>query len=53
VFRYGEQYKFGIYLDRVYGIGTADEMLQLSKQIKKYTNNDLLELIEKYKSLIY
>ena len=48
VFRYGEQYKFGIYLDQQYGIGTADELLKKSRKLNKLTNQDLLDLIEQY-----
>tara|TARA_B100001758_G_C18405312_1_gene611649 strand:- start:1402 stop:1776 length:375 start_codon:yes stop_codon:yes gene_type:complete len=49
VFKYGEQYKFGVYLDQHYGVGTADELLQKSKQIVKLTNEELLEKVELYK----
>jgi len=52
VFKYGEQYKFSIELDQKYGSGTADEMLQQSKQIVKYSTMDLEDLIIKYKSLV-
>jgi len=52
VFKYGEQYKFSIGLDQKYGSGTADKMLQQSKQIVKYSTMDLEDLIIKYKSLV-
>jgi len=48
VFRYGEQYKFGVYLDKHYGVGTADELLNKSRKLTKLTNQDLLDLIEQY-----
>ena len=49
VFRYGEQYKFGRNLDIEFGNGTADDLHQLSRQIVKYDNNDLIEMIKHYK----
>lgn len=48
VFRYGEQYKFGRNLDIEFGNGTADDLHQLSRQIVKYDNNDLIEMIKHY-----
>ena len=51
-FRAGENYLFGKYLDSVFGIGTADELVALSRQIKKYTDKDLEELIFHYKNLV-
>jgi len=52
VFKYGEQYKFSIELDIKYGSGTADKMLQQSKQIVKFSTMDLEDLIIKYKNLV-
>ena len=52
VFKYGEQYKFSIELDQKYGSGTADKMLQQSKQIVKFSTMDLEDLIIKYKNLV-
>lgn len=48
VFRYGEQYKFGRNLDIEFGNGTADDLHQLSRQIVKYDNHDLIEMIKHY-----
>lgn len=48
VFRYGEQYKFSLYL----GASKSEELYQLSKQTAKYMDQDLIELIEKYKSIV-
>ena len=52
VFRYGEQYKFGRNLDIEFGNGTADELHQLSRQIVKYDNQDLMEMIKHYEKKI-
>tara|TARA_R100001163_G_scaffold11614_4_gene10635 strand:- start:16587 stop:16979 length:393 start_codon:yes stop_codon:yes gene_type:complete len=49
VFRYGEQYKFGRNLDIELGNGTADSLEVKSRQIVKYDNFELLELINHYK----
>tara|TARA_B100000242_G_C42789042_1_gene367139 strand:- start:287 stop:463 length:177 start_codon:yes stop_codon:yes gene_type:complete len=49
--KYGEQYKFGVALNNE-RTGLANEMLERSRLIKKYTNYDLLNLIETYKQKI-
>lgn len=48
VFRYGEQYKFGRYLDSNFGDGTADTLFQKGREIVKFANIDLEEMIEYY-----
>jgi hypothetical protein len=50
VFKYGEQYKFGVRLDKDFGQGTAEDLHTKAKQITKYSNADLETLITKYKS---
>lgn len=52
VFRYGEQYKFGRNLDIELGNGIAEGLQQKSKKIMKYTNYELVELIEHYKKKV-
>ena len=49
VFRYGEQFRFGRNLDIEFGNGTAEGLYQLSSQVMKYTNFELVEMIEHYK----
>ena len=44
VYRYGEQYLFAKHL----GEDKADELLVKSRQIKKFTDADLLDLIDLY-----
>jgi len=51
VYRYGEQYKFGIHLDQVHGLGTSERLLQKSRNECKIKNYELEELIEKYKQM--
>ena len=51
VYRYGEQYKFGIHLDQVHGMGTSDRLLQKSRTESKFKNYELEEMIEYYKNL--
>ena len=45
----GENYLFGVYLDKTHGVGTADELIKLSRQIKKFTDQDLKDIIEVYR----
>ena len=48
VYRYGEQYLFAKYL----GEDKADELLFKSRQIHKFSDVELLELIEVYKDKV-
>ena len=52
MFRQGEQYKFGIYLDQTFGDGTAEELEQRAKTIVKLNRVDYEEAIERYKQKI-
>ena len=52
VFKYGEQYKFGLYLNAKYGEGYAEDLLILSKQILKISNTELVEMIENYENKV-
>jgi hypothetical protein len=52
VFKYGEQYVFGKNLDEKYYAGLSDELYIKSKQIVKFSNNEIIEMINKYKSLV-
>lgn len=42
----GMQYEYGIAVDKKFGEGTAQELLSISRQTKKYAFLDFLELIE-------
>ena len=44
VFRYGEQYLFSKYL----GVDLSEELLIRSRKIQKFTDNELLEMIDLY-----
>jgi hypothetical protein len=44
----GENFLMGKYIDKTYGEGTADELITMSRQIKKFTDQDLKDLIEHY-----
>jgi hypothetical protein len=48
LFKQGEQYTFGINLDKE-GVGFAESMRLKSQTTVKFTNSELLEMIEKYK----
>ena len=51
-FRSGEQYLFAKHLDEEYGKGTADELVYLSNQNARFTNDELLEKIKYYNELV-
>jgi hypothetical protein len=50
VFKYGEQYKFGIHLDQVYGTGVANNLLNKARSEFKIKDFELVDLIEYYKN---
>jgi len=52
VFRYGEQYKFSVGLNAKYGDGTADAMLQKSRETLKIDNAELEAKIKYYQDLV-
>ena len=52
VFRYGEQFLFAKYLDERFYAGLSDELYIKSKQIVKFTNSEIEDMILKYKKLV-
>jgi hypothetical protein len=52
VMRYGEQYKYGLELQKEYGKDLPEQLLIQSKQIVKFSNIDLEDMINKYKELV-
>lgn len=52
VFKYGEQYIFGQNLNKKFGDGTSEKLLEMSRQIVKFANIELIEMIEKYENKI-
>ena len=52
VFRYGEQYKFALNLDKEFGIGTAEELLIKANEVVKISTKELESLITYYKNQI-
>ena len=52
VFRYGEQYKFGVNLDAKFGKNTAEELQNKSRQIMKLSDFEIIEMIDTYKNLV-
>lgn len=51
-FKSGEQYKYSIKLDEVYGEGTADELYVLSKQTRKWSIAELESAVRHYKDKV-
>lgn len=45
----GEQFKYGLFLDREYGEGTAEELMMLSKISCKLSDVDYKEMNKEYK----
>lgn len=52
IFRSGEQFKFGVNLDKKYGEGTAETLERMARFTIKISNVELAEKIEYYKQLI-
>ena len=52
VFKYGEQYIFGVNLDQKYGPGTSNELFIKSRQSIKFADFELEDMIIKYKKLV-
>ena len=50
IFRSGEQYMFGLQLDRKYGPGKSEELLQKSRSLLKLSTPDLIDLIDFFKA---
>ena len=49
VMQYGQQYLFAKWIDKTYGEGKADELLQRSREVVKFSDYELREMIELYK----
>lgn len=52
VFKYGEQYKFALNLDKKFGDGTAEELFIKAKEIVKFSTKELETLITYYKDQV-
>ena len=48
----GNQYTFGVNLDKLHGQGTADSMVRLSKEVKKFTSEEMMALITQYEEKV-
>ena len=46
----GRQYEHSKHIDKKYGKGTAENLLKRSKDSRKYTNEELIQLIIYYKT---
>ena len=52
VYRYGEQYKFGKWLDHRFGIGTTDELYNKGQLIRKFSDDEIQDKIDYYIDLV-
>jgi hypothetical protein len=48
----GRQFLMSKYIDERYGPGAADKLLERSKEIRKYTNEELITLSHYYKKKV-
>jgi len=52
LFGQGKQYQFGVNLDAQYGVGTAERLQIISRQIQKFSRVDYEEKISYYKEAV-
>ena len=52
VFRYGEQYKFGLYLNKKFGGNISEKLMQDARKTIKLSNFEIQEIIDHYKNEI-
>ena len=52
IFHNGQQFLFAMALDELYGEGTAVNLLRESKDLRKYSMDDLRDMIQKYKDKV-
>jgi hypothetical protein len=48
----GNQYIFGVNLDKAHGPGTAELMVRTSREVKKFTSAEMMDLIAFYERLV-
>lgn len=48
----GNQYVFGVNLDKLHGKGTADSMVRKSREVKKFTSQEMMEMITYYEQKV-
>ena len=49
VMRYGEQYKFGLYLNITYGLETSSDLILKARQTLKLKDFEIIDMINCYK----
>jgi len=52
MFKQGEQFKFGVNLDKKYGVGVAETLEKIARFTIKFSTKELEEKITYYKELI-
>jgi len=48
----GNQYTFGVNLDKLHGQGTAESMIRMSREVKKFTSQEMMDMIAHYESKV-
>jgi hypothetical protein len=46
----GQQYQFGVELDRKHGAGTAEEILIQGNELRKFTTDEILQIAADYRT---
>lgn len=46
----GQQYQFGLELDRRYGAGTAEEIMRQGNELRKFTTDEILQIAADYRT---
>ncbi len=52
IFQNGQQYLYSLGLDSMYGQGAAESLLKESKQLTKFSVDDLRDMVKQYKSKV-
>lgn len=52
IFSQGEQFKYSLAVDKIYGTGTAEKLEMLARQTRKFKTWEIEELISHYKAQV-
>jgi hypothetical protein len=52
MFSQGEQYEYSKFLDRTYGEGTADSLVDKARELVKFSQYELEEMVEHYQQAL-
>jgi hypothetical protein len=52
MFSQGEQYEYSKFLDKTYGEGTADSLVEKARELVKFSQYELEEMVEHYQQAL-